>query len=205
MRHDEGVGPLVYRPTLVRLLSVVTWALLAVVLVATAAADPLDGLRWAPVLALVAALAYAMFWRPSVEVDDDAVTVRNVVRDVRVPWQRLESVDTRYSLMLEAGGRRYAAWAAPAPGRLSGVRQSRRDAAALAALGADLDHGLRASAVPNSDSGGAAIMVRARWEQAGSAARRTRDAEPTQVRWAPVPLVALAVTAAATVVAVLLG
>jgi hypothetical protein len=200
------MGPLVYRPTAARALCVVTWVLLAGTLATTAWRNPVAGLRWLPVLGLVAAVVFALFWRPSVEVDDDAVTMRNVVRDIRVPWARLDAVDTRYALSLHAQGRRYAAWAAPAPGRSQALRQSRRDAEALSALGTNLEHGLRASATPNSDSGGASLLVRTRWEQAlsGSAAR-SGDGPAVTVTIAGAPVAALAATTLGTVVAVLLA
>ena len=197
--------PLVYRPTFVRALSVVTWVLLALALVGTVADDPAGALRWLPVLALAAAVVFVLFWRPSVEVDDDAVTVRNLVRDVRIPWRRLDAVDTRYSLRLESGDRRYSAWAAPAPGRSHALRQSRYDSLALQSLGTNLQDGLRSSAVPNSDSGGAALMVRARWERALATSRqRDEDAEPVSVRFAPLPALCVAVPLVATVLVLLL-
>jgi hypothetical protein len=200
------VGPLVYRPTFVRVLSVVTWVLLALALVVTAAGDPAEGLRWLPVLGLVAAAVYVMFWRPSVEVDDEGVTVRNLLRDVRIPWARLEAIDTRYSLSLDTASRRFTAWAAPAPGRSQALRQSRKDAEGLAALGTSLDHGLRSSATPNSDSGGAALMVRARWEQALARPGTTADGAPAvSVTVAPLPVLLLAVTAVGTALSVLLS
>ena len=200
--------PLVYRPTFVRALSLLTWALLAVGAAGTALRTPAAGLRWLAVLALVAAAVYVLFWRPSVEVDDEAVTLRNLVRDVRVPWRRLDAVDTRYSLTVESGGRRYAAWAAPAPGRSQALRQSRHDALALQSLGTNLQHGLRSSAVPNSDSGGAALMVRARWERAlsqpegGAGAGRGED--DVTVRLAALPAVVVLVALLGTALALLL-
>lgn len=198
--------PLVYRPTFVRALSVITWVMLAGALVGTAATDPADALRWLPVLALVGVVVYVLFWRPSVEVDDDGVTVRNLVRDVRIPWPRLDAVDTRYSLTLESDGRRYVAWAAPAPGRSQALRQSRHDALALQSLGTNLQHGLRSSATPNSDSGGAALMVRARWERALSGAPEALPArEPVSVRVAAPPVVAVVVAVVGTGFALLLA
>lgn len=205
MGHDGAVPPLVYRPTFVRALSVVTWVLLAGALVGTAAADPAEALLWLPVLALAAAVVYVLFWRPSVEVDDDAVTVRNLVRDVRIPWRRLDAVDTRYSLSLESGDRRYTAWAAPAPGRSNALRQSRYDTLALQSLGTNVQDGLRSSAVPNSDSGGAALMVRARWERAlATSPPRDEDGEPVSVRFVALPALSVAVPLVATVLVLLL-
>jgi hypothetical protein len=208
------VPPLVYRPTFVRGLSLLTWGLLALALVGTAVRSPAEGLRWLPVLGLVAAVVYVLFWRPSVEVDEEAVTIRNLVRDVRVPWPRLDAVDTRYSLTLESDGRRYAAWAAPAPGRSQALRQSRHDALALQSLGTNLQHGLRSSATPNSDSGGAALMVRARWERAlsqagtgaGARAGATGDGEEqVTVRLAPVPVVVVLAALLGAVLVLLVG
>lgn len=200
--------PLVYRPTFVRGLSLLTWALLAVAAAATVLRSPAGGLQRLPVLALVAAAVYVLFWRPSVEVDDEAVTLRNLVRDVRVPWQRLDAVDTRYALTLESGGHRYAAWAAPAPGHSQALRQSRKDALALQSLGTSLQHGLRASAVPNSDSGGAALMVRSRWEralsQAGGGAGTGRGEDEVRVRLAAPPAVVVLVALLGTTFALLL-
>jgi hypothetical protein len=204
--HDGVVPPLVYRPTMVRVLSVVSWLLLAVLCGSMVASDAGETLRWLPLLALLAALVYALFWRPAVEVDDEAVSLRNLVHDVRVPWARLEAVDTRYSLTLHTGERRFAAWAAPAPGRSLALRQSRWDAAALAALGSDLDYGLRSSSAPNTDSGGAALMVRSRWEHAltqpGVAGHDS--APPVRVTIAAVPAALLAVTTVASVAVITL-
>ena len=198
--------PLVYRPTFVRALSVLTWVLLAVALVGSAADDPVGALRWLPVLALAAALVYVLFWRPCVEVDVDAVTVRNLVRDVRIPWRCLDAVDTRYSLRLESGDRRYTAWAAPAPGRSNALRQSRYDTLALQSLGTNVQDGLRSSAAPNSDSGGAALMVRARWERAlATSPERVEDGERVSVSVAALPAVCVCVPLAATALVLLLG
>lgn len=197
------MGPLVYRPTFVRVLSVVTWALLVLGVVLTALDDVGTGLRWLPLLAFAAAAVYVLFWRPSVEVDDEAVTVRNLVRDVRVPWPRLESLDTRYSLTLFTDARKVAAWAAPAPGRSQALRQSKTDALALQSLGTSLQHGLRSSATPNSDSGGAALMVTARWERARGLPQP--DAvPPVTARVAVVPLTALVVTGLAALLTAVL-
>lgn len=203
MGHDGAVGPLVYRPTFVRVLSVVTWALLALGLVLTTVDDPAAGLRWLPVLAFGAALVHVLFWRPSVEVDDDAVTVRNLVRDVRVPWRRLDSIDTRYALTLFVDERRVSAWAAPAPGRSTALRQSKQDSLALQSLGTSLQHGLRSSATPNSDSGGAALMVKARWERALSVPAPAEAPEVT-TRVARGPAALLVVTGVAALVSVLI-
>jgi hypothetical protein len=123
------------------------------------------------------ALLVAVFWRPAVLVDDVGIELRNVVRDVRVPWPALESIDTRYTLTLHAAGRRFQSWAGAAPGRpgrFSGQlarHPGRRDGGGLP------DHALpdprwagggaaptRSSRDLNADSGAAAFLVERRWE-----------------------------------------
>jgi hypothetical protein len=115
---------------------------------------------------LVALGVYVLFWRPCVRVDEDGVTLVNLLRDVRVPFGALEAVGTRFALSLEVSGRRYTAWAAPAPGRTSSMGLARRDAAAMKHLGtADPDEGVRASTAPNTDSGGAALLIQDAWSR----------------------------------------
>lgn len=61
----------------------------------------------------------ALFGRPAVVADAAGVTLRNVARDITVPWGRLDAVSVRWSLTLAAAGERYAAWAVPASRRRS--------------------------------------------------------------------------------------
>jgi hypothetical protein len=82
--------------------------------------------------------AWALFARPAVVLDGAGVTLRNVVRDVHIPWARLTGVQCRWNLRVLAGGRGYTAWAIssqperparasggflrmPVPGQLDGV------------------------------------------------------------------------------------
>jgi hypothetical protein len=111
-------GRLVYRPTLTRVLAGCylvfgVWLLVSVAAVdgATATARTLG---W---LVAVGVVVHAILWRPAVIVDEGGVELVNLVRTVHVPWAALEAVDTRFALTLTADGRRYASWAASAPGR----------------------------------------------------------------------------------------
>lgn len=175
-----------FKPVGVRVLAGFVWVALVVYLaLLVRQGTGSDAVRFLPFAALVALVVYAVFWRPVVEVDDHGVLLVNVLRDVRVPFARLDAVDTHYALRLEVGDRSFTAWAAPAPGRTSAMSLSRRDAAATALLGADLDQGVSASAAPNTDSGGAALMVRLRWqrwlEREGGSERPAQD--PVRVAW----------------------
>ena len=161
---------LVYRPVLSRVC-----AALVVAFCAWWAVALLLDRRWTqlgqtlPALVAVSALAYTVLWRPEVVVDQAGVLLRNVARDVRVPWPALRDVQTRYALTLLTDRGRYTSWAAPAPGRPS-VLQSRR--AAQATPGdrladsrwlPDRPHQQGASRDLEADSGAAAFIVEQGW------------------------------------------
>ena len=57
------------------------------------------------------AFLWSIFARPAVLLDAEGVTVRNVLRDVHIPWARLTDVESRWNLKVFAGDRPYVAWA----------------------------------------------------------------------------------------------
>ena len=57
------------------------------------------------------ALVWSLFVRPAVLLDDDGVTIRNVVRDIHIPWVLVTDVEFRWNLKVFAGDRAYTAWA----------------------------------------------------------------------------------------------
>ena len=58
-----------------------------------------------------AALAWVLIWRPRVELDPDGLTIVNPVRTVRIPWQRVRRVGSRWSLEVESETGMHRAWA----------------------------------------------------------------------------------------------
>lgn len=121
--------------------------------------------RQAPGMVLAATGVYGVLVRPTVSVSPAGVTLRNVVRDVEVPWAALAEVRTRFALTLvTTDGRRFAAWAAPASGRHADARLTRREAGAI---GWDPEQALpTASASTASHSGAVAAWVRREWRLA---------------------------------------
>jgi hypothetical protein len=115
-------GRLVYRPVTGRALPLCYAGFVAWWLVSGLAGGGRSGLSWQVVawMLAVGAVIYAVFWRPAVVVDPEGVLLRNVLRDVRVPWAALEAVETRYALTLVTAEHRYVSWAAGAPGRSGG-------------------------------------------------------------------------------------
>jgi hypothetical protein len=84
------------------------------------------------------AVGWAVFVRPVVLFDIGGVTLRNVVRDVHIPWTAVTDVSSRWNLKVFTGDQSYTAWSLsseperpgrgtggmfrmPVPGRLQGV------------------------------------------------------------------------------------
>jgi hypothetical protein len=63
------------------------------------------------ILLLGIAGSWALFLRPAVVVDREGVTLRNVVRDVQVPWHLLTDVEARWNVRVFVGERGFTAWA----------------------------------------------------------------------------------------------
>jgi len=57
------------------------------------------------------ALVWSLFVRPTVVLDDDGVTLRNVFRDIHIPWVRVTDAESRWNLKVLVGDRAYTAWA----------------------------------------------------------------------------------------------
>lgn len=108
--------PLTFRTRLAQGLAILVAVVAVVALVAfVTEAGPTAALTSVAPVALVVALGWAVFWRPRAVVDDDGVTLVNIVRTVHVPWQRFRSADTRWALSITTTeGRTYSSWAVPA-------------------------------------------------------------------------------------------
>lgn len=175
----------VFRSSFGRALTVVVAAVCAVGLVATAVTDGPGALaRSAPWLALAAGACWALFWRPRVEVSDGGVRLVNVTRTVDVPWPAVEAVETRWALTLHTTYGKFAAWAAPAPGRTSARKATLEEFRAARRAGADVE--VRVGDLGTSASGGAAALVRRRWEElraAGHLADPRLEHERVPVHW----------------------
>ena len=57
------------------------------------------------------ALMWSLFVRPAVLLDIDGVTIRNVLRDIHIPWVLVTDVEFRWNLKVFTGDRAYTAWA----------------------------------------------------------------------------------------------
>lgn len=112
----------------------------------------------------IAYVGWWLFWYPAVAFADDAVTVRNPLATVRVPWGALIDVDTKYALRLVTPTGSVTAWAAPAPG-VWGTHAGRpEDVTNLPATSYGPAGSIRPGDLRNTDSGLAAYLVRSRWQ-----------------------------------------
>jgi hypothetical protein len=147
--------------------------------------------------------AWALFARPAVVLDVAGVTLRNVVRDIHIPWAALTDVQCRWNLRVVVQDRGYTAWAVssqperptrapggffgmPVPGRLDGVP------AAEAKLSTTVSR-VTARSVARSIQ-----LARAEYDDAVARGQLPASPEATvQVRWVPLVIAVLLLPAVA--------
>lgn len=111
------------------------------------------------------AVAWWLFWYPTVAVGPAAVEIRNPVRTVTVPWAALIHVDTKYALKLVTPAGSYTAWAAPAPGVRGTYAGKPEHMQNLPRTSYGAAGSVRPGDLRNTDSGLAAFQVRSEWER----------------------------------------
>jgi hypothetical protein len=157
---------------------------------------------------LFAFVAWAMLWRPHLVVADDGILVVNVSRTVRIPWEALIAVDTKYALTLYTPGRKFPVWAAPAPGTGSTLRATRNETRGRIGRPMVEDSVRRPGDLLGTESGAAAEVVRRRWaalQDSGAIEVGRADETPVGIRWHIAALAVLVVLLAGTVAALLLA
>jgi len=124
------MGPsLKFRTTFAKALTGAAVVITAVTLVYTAIEDGAAALwQAAPFILFGLALIWVLFGHPKVAIDDDGVTMVNIIRSVHVPWPRLREVQTRWSLTLETDDGDHTSWAIPASSALGSRMRSSRSA-----------------------------------------------------------------------------
>jgi hypothetical protein len=201
--HAEGI--FTFRPW-VNIAACAFWAVFGVIWLAGAAGSGWSSvLHQVPTIALISTVVYAVFGRPRVIVGDYNVLLRNVTRDVSIPYGAISEISTQYALTITTiDGGRHQAWAAPAGGRIRAARVTEEERRALTWSG-PVDE-IPSSAALRSDAGAAAVAIRRRWQQSPTNGRVNEHAPPmssaqVEVRWATGVLVALGVFTLATIVA----
>jgi hypothetical protein len=191
----------VYRPVFGRVLAVITVVVCAFGVVALFWGDVASGLRYAWPVILVAVVAWALFWRPALRVQEHGITVENIFRTYFVPWPAIRRIDTRYSLTLHTSKRKIGVWAAPAPGRHRTLGLAQKDFEGVGDSAKGEYGELRPADAVSTPSGNLAQLIRGRWEELGSsglfAAGEDPDAETATWHVATIAVLALLVVASA--------
>lgn len=121
-------------------------------------------------MVLVGYAAWLMFWLPRVVVHEGGVTLVNPLQTLLVSWSSIIMVDTKYAMTLVTPKRRYTAWAAPAPGVISALRDARSSAKSERRDGSGGRYrSVRPGDQSSSDSGAVAAVVRGRLERLAEA------------------------------------
>jgi len=156
-------APVSFRPTFGRVLSVLTAIIAGLGLLGfVVGGDGLGLVRHGWGLLLIAAVGFALFWFPRLDVQEHAITVRNVFSTVTVPWTAIQRIDTKYALTLYTSEGKVTVWASPAPNRYASQVSSTTDTRI-----ADQDSGgsIRPGDLIHTASGAAAFVIRRHWQQ----------------------------------------
>lgn len=173
MHPAQPAQRIVFRSTAGLVLTGVTWVLCAVGVVSAIITGA--GVAAIALLAVACWFVWLVFARPCVITTDEAVQLHNLVRDIEVPYDAIDDLDTRYALRLHAGGGQWSAWSAPAPGGAVGLRDGLRRTPARPDAWRDAPHSVRASGAARAGdavgtaSGAPATVIRRELE------RRERD------------------------------
>lgn len=199
-------APVSFRPTFGRVLSVLAAIIAALGLVGIlASGEPWGLLRYGWGLLLLAALGFVLFWLPRLDVEEHAITVRNVFSTVTLPWPAIQRIDTKYALTLYTADGKVTVWASPAPNRYASQVSSTSDTRAAAK---DSGGSIRPGDLIHTASGAAAFVIRRHWQDLRDDGFLDDDAvvEEGSVRRSihVRTIVVLAVLAAATVLGIAL-
>lgn len=176
--------PASFRPAFGRILTVVIAAIAAGALIGFLVAGDLAGLlRSGWWLVLMAALVWALYWMPEVDVREYAVIVRNPLSTWTVPWPAIQRIDTKWALTLYTERGRIEAWAAPASGRYTVFTMGPDDA--RVSESARLAGSIRPGDTLSSESGAAANHIRRHWEQLRDDGLLDAGVEPGALRRTP--------------------
>lgn len=147
----------------------------------------------------IAYVGWWLFWYPAVVLADDAVTVRNPLATIRIPWVALIDVDTKYALKLVTPTGSFTAWAAPAPGVWGTHAGKPEHVTNLPPMSYGPGGSVRPGDLKNTDSGFAAYLVRSRWQalvEMGAVDVDSPDHARRDWNWAHIAVAVLLVAAA---------
>jgi hypothetical protein len=149
-------------------------------------------------LLLGCAVVWTVFVRPCVVLTQDGVRLRNIIRDVHIPWPLVSDVETRWNLKVWSGDDGYTAWAIA-----SQIDRPKVSSSVLPGMSARLDDVTGRDAPSPSPRGSTKVTARvvadAIDETSADYAAAVADGDlrppatpAVTIRWAPLPALALA-------------
>ncbi len=178
--------------------AIVAWVFSAVIAVSLLFTPDARYLAALAVPVALSLLAWAIYWRPRIVVDDAAVELVNATRSVRIPWEAVTGVTTRFALTILTERGRYPATGAPAPGAYGTYAANRELSRDTRARAVGPDSYRQSGELEGTDSGEASAVVLQHWD-AWTRAGGRRGTAAVEVRW---HLTAIGATTAATALAV---
>jgi hypothetical protein len=194
-----------YRPAFGRTLAVVTVVVCAFGVVALFWGDAASALHYVWPIMLIGAAAWALFWRPSLRMQEHGVTVENVFRTYFIPWPSIQGIDTRFSLTIYTSRGKVPVWATPAPGRHRAYGLAPKDFEGVGDTARGQHGSLRPSDALSTPSGNLAQAIRGHWERLrdSGAFASGEDPEAFTITWHYATITVIAALAAATVIGLL--
>jgi hypothetical protein len=105
---------------------------------------------------------YLLFVHPKVEIFDEGITITNPLQKITVGWQRVETIDAKYTMSIQVGGKVIYAWAAPAPSRYHSRSVHTAD---IKGMDIGFEGEIRAGESPRSQSGQASYIAKLRLKE----------------------------------------
>jgi len=191
-----------------RVVAVLIWVVAAVIAAGLLVSVHDVRLLYLVPCAFFALVAWSALWQPLLIVEPQEITVRNVLRTIRIPWAALIHVDTKYALTLYTPGHKYAVWSAPAPGTARTLRATRNETTGRVGAPSVSDSVRRPGDLLSTESGQAAEVVRRRWTELRDSGRLDAgiaDQTPVTTRWHWAEAGGMVLLAAGTIAALLLA
>jgi hypothetical protein len=85
--------------------------LFAALTIAANLTSPRVGVGVIVALVFISAVAWMLFWRPTVSIDDSGIWVQNPIRETRCDFADVQAVDGRFGLILLHHDKRFTVWA----------------------------------------------------------------------------------------------
>jgi len=199
MSARAGNEPVIVWSRFNRGIAVAAWVFSAVIAVSLLITPDLRYLTVLAVPVALSLLAWTIYWRPRVIVDGTGVELVNATRSVRIPWQAVTGVSTRFALTIRTETGRYPATGAPAPGAYGTYAANRELSRDVRDRAAGADSYRQSGELDGTDSGEASAVVLHYWDAWSNDGGRVGTA-PVAITW---HVLAIGVTIAATTLAVL--